>query len=406
MYLNIIMKSVVKKFILIFLLFITIVLVTNIIRINKLRKAHNMVVISNNYVDASFSSDQYHTHIDKKNQNNNSLSNIFTLEGRNINLNKFNVNIDNVNRYRYHSINIVSENNDENNIIRNNKDINNRKKNNNRFLEHETDFYINKPFSEGFTSKVVFDKLNKNENNNSPPKFIGKIDKILFINLKHRKDRKKQIYNEFSKMNFPNEKIERIDAVLEKYNGHIGCCKSHIKAMKIIIKNNYKYTLVFEDDFVFTISQSELDNKINKFFKEYKDDWDIIQLASHYTSLKDDRVEYIKKVNRASTSSAYLINRKFAEKLLKDLQDSLKLMEEEMIKFNNSNNNKLKKKFETNYALDQHWYNLQKNSKWYLFKPYIGKQGGSAVSSSIMSSKLEGFTSNISHNVKIHTLLC
>ena len=38
----------------------------------------------------------------------------------------------------------------------NNKNINN----NNRFLEHETDFYINKPFSEGFTSKIVFDKVN------------------------------------------------------------------------------------------------------------------------------------------------------------------------------------------------------------------------------------------------------
>ena len=77
-----------------------------------------------------------------------------------------------------------------------------------------------------------------------------------------------------------------------------------------------------------------------------------------------------------------------------------------MIKFNNSNNNELKKKFETNYALDQHWYNLQEHSKWYLFKPYIGKQGGSAVSSSIMSSKLEGFTGNIAPMIKIHTLLC
>ena len=124
-----------------------------------------------------------------------------------------------------------------------------------------------------------------------PPKFISKIDKILFINLKHRKDRNKQIKKRIFKMNFPYEKIERIDAVLEKYNGHIGCCKSHIKAMKIIIKNNYKYTLVFEDDFVFSIFQTELDKKMSHFFKEYKDDWDVIQLASHYTNLKDDRVE-------------------------------------------------------------------------------------------------------------------
>ena len=46
--------------------------------------------------------------------------------------------------------------------------------------------------------------------------------------------------NEFKKMNFPENKIKRIDAVNEKYNGHIGCCKSHIKAMNEIIKNDYK----------------------------------------------------------------------------------------------------------------------------------------------------------------------
>lgn len=237
-----------------------------------------------------------------------------------------------------------------------------------------------------------------------PPKFMRKIDKILYINLEHRKDRLKQINNEFEKMNFPKNKIKRIDAVNEKYNGHIGCCKSHIKAMKEIIRNKYKYTMVFEDDFVFSVEKDELDKKISKFFSEYKDNWDIIQLASVYTSLDETKVDFIKKVNKASTSSAYIINQSFAKALLTDLEISLELMKKDMDEFNKKNNNVLKKKHTTNFALDQRWYGLQKKSRWFLFKPYIGKQGGEAGNSSIMSKKIEGFASNIQK--RIFTLKC
>ena len=239
---------------------------------------------------------------------------------------------------------------------------------------------------------------------NKEPKFLKKIDKILFINLKHRKDRLKQINNEFDKMGFSNDKIKRIDAVHEKYNGHIGCCKSHIKVMNDIIKNNYNYTMVFEDDFVFSVGKDELDEKISKFLSEYKNNWDIIQLASVYTNVNDTNVDFIKKVNRASTSSAYIINKPFAKELLTDLNISLELMKKDMDNFNKKNNNVLKKKHITNYALDQRWYGLQKKSRWYLFKPYIGKQGGEAGYSSIMSNKLEGFTSNM--RKRVFTLNC
>ena len=75
-----------------------------------------------------------------------------------------------------------------------------------------------------------------------------------------------------------------------------------------------------------------------------------------------------------------------------------------MEEFNKKNNNVLKKKFETPYALDQHWYKLQKKSKWYMFKPYIGKQGGEAGGSSIMNLNVEGFVSR--PNVRFHSLSC
>lgn len=226
---------------------------------------------------------------------------------------------------------------------------------------------------------------------------INSFDHYLFINLDHRKDRLKQISTELNKMDLPKNKITRIKAVHEKYNGHIGCAKSHIKALKLAKERNYKHVIIFEDDFIFTENKKNVDTKINNFLKNFKDDWDVIQLTAHYKKLNNINNKDVKKVNNASTSSAYIIQNHFYDKLINNITQSKNKMEKEMIEFHNKNKTK-KKKFTTNHALDQHWNSLQKKSKWYIFDPTLGKQSGS---SSIMSSNLEGFTS---YNIKFHKL--
>jgi hypothetical protein len=198
---------------------------------------------------------------------------------------------------------------------------------------------------------------------------INSFDKIFYINLAHRKDRKKQITNEIKKMEMPEDKIIRIDAVRNKYNGHIGCCKSHIKTIELAKKMNLNNAVVLEDDFVFTIPKKEVDEKINYFLKKFKN-YDIIQLTTVF-------------------------------KKLDDLNDSKEKMEKEMIEFNKKNGGIKKKKHQTSHALDQHWGKLQKNSEWYIFDPYLGKQGGSIGGSSIMGG-IEAFKNNISyHNINV-----
>jgi glycosyl transferase, family 25 len=218
---------------------------------------------------------------------------------------------------------------------------------------------------------------------------INSFDNVFYINLKHRTDRKKQITNELDKMKINKNKIIRINAVRNKLNGHIGCCKSHIKTLNKAKKMNLKNIIVFEDDFVFTIPKKDVDNKINYFLKKYKD-WDIIQLTAGYKNLENIDDTNIKKVNSATTSSCYIIKDKFYNILLNDLNESLNKMENEMKNYLKNNPNK--KKTETSYALDQHWSPLQKKSKWYIFDPYLGKQGGDAGGSSIMGN-IEAFNS-------------
>ena len=66
---------------------------------------------------------------------------------------------------------------------------------------------------------------------------INKFDGILYINLAKRKDRLKSIENELIRIgaSFSNSKIFRIDAILDKKNGHRGCALSHLKAVNFAI---------------------------------------------------------------------------------------------------------------------------------------------------------------------------
>ena len=240
-----------------------------------------------------------------------------------------------------------------------------------------------------FTSEK-YTNLEVIETEKDDTNILEKIDKIFFINLKHRKDRYQQINDEFKKMDFPKNKIERIDAVNAKYNGHIGCCKSHIKTLNNILENNYKYSLVFEDDFIFTVDKKTFNDKLTTFFKNYSNNWDIIQLTSGHKTLEDINDRDIKRVKSATTSSAYLINNDFVPKLLDDFKEALGKMKIEMNEY--KQNNYMLKKRNTAFALDQHWSSLQAKSKWYIFDPYLGEQGGLAGKSSIMNKHIEGFT--------------
>lgn len=223
-------------------------------------------------------------------------------------------------------------------------------------------------------------------------KGLNTFTKVMYINLKHRKDRKKQIMNELNRMGIKKNKIIRIDAEHEKLNGHIGCAKSHIKTIELAKKMELKNVIVFEDDFIFTTDKEKVNKLINKFLENYDNNWDMIQLTAVYKKLKDvDNIQdndFIKKVEWASTSSAYIIQNHFYDNLLDNLKESLSKMETQMENWKKTNINK--KKRLTSYALDQHWSKLQKNSKWYIFYPHLGKQGGAAKTSSIMG-KIDAF---------------
>lgn len=75
-------------------------------------------------------------------------------------------------------------------------------------------------------------------------------DLIVYINLDHRKDRKKEIEHELKNLNL-YKKAYRIPAYCDPLNGTKGCLISHIYALNFAIRKGAKNVLILEDDCIF-----------------------------------------------------------------------------------------------------------------------------------------------------------
>tara|TARA_B110000261_G_scaffold136859_1_gene154920 strand:- start:685 stop:1140 length:456 start_codon:yes stop_codon:yes gene_type:complete len=126
------------------------------------------------------------------------------------------------------------------------------------------------------------------------------IDKIYYINLEHRIDRKEHIENQIKKYIDPELSITKRFNAIENKNGHIGCSKSHLNIIEECIQNNYNNVLIFEDDFEFIIEESEFKNYLNKFFTKYSN-YDILLLGVNGPSFAN-KSDFFKVTNSQTTS--------------------------------------------------------------------------------------------------------
>ena len=185
-----------------------------------------------------------------------------------------------------------------------------------------------------------------------------KIDKIIFINLKHRLDRKKEITLELDNFNLKYENFEAISHT----NGAIGCSKSHLQVLKIAKEKRYKNILVLEDDFHFIVDKKVFYSEIKKLKNV---NFDVCLLAYNTPNLYDSEYPFLFKIKDAQTASAYIVQSHYYDTLITHWEKSLKLFEE-------TND-------DTKYTCDQSWKELQNKDNWYCFKNRIGKQRESYI---------------------------
>lgn len=193
---------------------------------------------------------------------------------------------------------------------------------------------------------------------------MNNIDLILYINLDKREDRRREIEEEFKKMNIPLSKITRIPAIYRP-NGAVGCTLSHIKALTSVLHTDdtIKSVLVLEDDFTFTDDHDLVQTSIRKLFETYRDDWDVVLLSYYVKKRKAHLQSTLLSVSLdAGRTDGYLVRKSYIPKLLENYYESSLMLEQTGMHWI--------------YAIDMYWSRLMEKDqgRWLYFIQPLGYQ--------------------------------
>jgi len=187
------------------------------------------------------------------------------------------------------------------------------------------DFWITTSYKHGKDTQgfVCFQKINR--------------QKILYINLDSRKDRREHIEKLLCDM--PN--VERVSAIKDE-DGYIGCAKSHILCLQIALARRYESVIILEDDFMFHDNHNFNNIELPLF------DYDIFLLCNRIKKHKKINDKFI-RVKEASWTTGYIIKKSMYNSLIQNLKDGI----DERMK-NKHHNNKL----------DIYWNKLWENEEY------------------------------------------
>lgn len=181
------------------------------------------------------------------------------------------------------------------------------------------------------------------------------IDKIFYINLDQRIDRRQAIEAELANHGFTN--YERFPAIYHPTIGGVGCGRSHIEVLRLAKERGYQRIIILEDDFMFTESPDITKNFISKLENL---DFDVCLLSYHLLDSESCEHNSLIKIRKAQTTSGYIVNQHYYDKLIH-------VFEKAVSRFEETNYHWL-------YAIDIAWNFLQNIDVWYGFTPKLGKQ--------------------------------
>ncbi len=186
---------------------------------------------------------------------------------------------------------------------------------------------------------------------------------VYYINLEHRIDRKLNITKQLNNINYPPNKINRINAI-KRPLGSTGCGLSHIKALEQALKDKQlvNYVIILEDDFEFKYNGETTKNIINNVL-ETPIDWNVILLSCNGNRIR--YIDYLDKVKDCQTTAGYIIKLDYIPTLLDIWKTDMMYRENNYFKKGSHE--------EIKTCIDISWKKLQ-NNNWFVTKPIIGKQ--------------------------------
>jgi GR25 family glycosyltransferase involved in LPS biosynthesis len=184
------------------------------------------------------------------------------------------------------------------------------------------------------------------------------LNKIFYINLDKRDDRKREIETELRNYGL-FENAERIPAILTPEQGILGCTMSHLRALKLAKEQGYQNVLILEDDFQFTVSKEEFENQLTQFF-DAKVEYDVCMISFNMKQSQPTDYPFLQRVIESQTASGYIVHCGFYDRLIELYEWAIPLLEQTREHWN--------------YANDQCWKKLQPDSRWYAFTERCGIQ--------------------------------
>ncbi len=190
---------------------------------------------------------------------------------------------------------------------------------------------------------------------------MDQIQKIIYINLDHRMDRRQEFEAEIRRLGIPESKVVRFSAYKMNFP-NAGCSLSHAKALRLAHSMNLENVLICEDDFNFHDDPNILESNLQAFFQKVRDEnleWDVVQLAYGIYNVepKDELLSIAQKVSNAS---GYLVNKH----MFIPLAD---LIESGLEKLITTGEHWL-------YQNDVIWCEFMIKNRWYIFNTRLGYQ--------------------------------
>jgi glycosyl transferase family 25 len=180
---------------------------------------------------------------------------------------------------------------------------------------------------------------------------MNSIKNIFYINLDHRTDRKAHVETQLAKIGLQG--FQRFNAI-KMENGAVGCSMSHLKLLQQSLKSGMDHVLIVEDDIEF-LDPELFKTQLDRFFKE-QSSWDVVLFAGNNMPPYEKVGDTCVKVTRCQTTTGYLVNGHYIEKLMNNVRTGLTNL------LRDPTNH-------TVFAIDKHWFALQEKDNWFLITP-------------------------------------
>ncbi len=189
------------------------------------------------------------------------------------------------------------------------------------------------------------------------------IDRVVYINLDRRTDRRAEIEAELDKLGVPAEKRLRFSAIAS-HPGWIGCARSHYEVVRMAAAAGWGHVWILEDDWECTVEPTAFHETLHTVLGSLSLSFDVLCLASYVQASETvPETTLVRHGLNIQTASSYIVSGSYLPTLLGNLEEAVKGAE--------AGGN------HWDWINDQYWKRLQPTGRWLYCTPALGKQRAS-----------------------------